>query len=73
MNEVPLTMTKQERTKLYTIKLLIDGRTCVKDAAQALALSERQVKRLKKGVSEYGDALNSAQIKGQKECTCYPR
>jgi hypothetical protein len=66
MDEVTLTMSKKDRTRLYAIKLLIDGKSTVKETAEALSLSERQVKRLKAGVKEYGDAFVLHKNKGKK-------
>jgi len=47
-------MTQKEIMKLKVVNQAIDGTLTVKEAAEALALSERQVKRLKKGVRTQG-------------------
>ncbi|WP_461570143.1 helix-turn-helix domain-containing protein, partial [Thermincola ferriacetica] len=47
-------MTQDERNKLYMARCLIDGKMTIREAAEILSLSERQVKRIKKGVKEYG-------------------
>lgn len=65
-------MSKKDLTRLYAIKLLIDGKTTVKDTAQALGLSERQVKRLKKGVKEHGDAFVIHKNRGKKPAHAVP-
>lgn len=50
-------MTQDERNKLYVARCLLDGKMTIREAAEVLGLSERQVKRLKKGVREYGEAF----------------
>jgi len=47
-------MTQKEIMKLKVINQAIDGTLTVKEAAVLLALSERQIKRLKKGVRTQG-------------------
>ena len=47
-------MTQRERTKLYVARCLLDGKMTISEAAEVLGLSERQVKRIKKGVKEHG-------------------
>lgn len=47
-------MTKGEILKLKIINQVLDGVLTIKEAAQALDLSTRQVMRLKKGVKEQG-------------------
>ncbi|MEA4925471.1 MAG: helix-turn-helix domain-containing protein [Syntrophomonadaceae bacterium] len=42
-------MTREERNKLYIARNLLDGKMTIREAAELLSLSERQVKRLKKG------------------------
>jgi len=43
-----LSMNQKERNKLYVARCLIDGKMLVREAAEILALSERQVLRIKK-------------------------
>lgn len=50
-------MTQTERNKLYIARCLLDGKMTISEAAEVLGLSERQVKRIKKGVKEYGEAF----------------
>lgn len=50
-------MTQDERNKLHIAHSLLEGKMIISDAAELLGLSERQVKRIKKGVKEYGDAF----------------
>ena len=59
-------MTQDERNKLYIARCLIDGKMTISDAAEVLSLSERQVKRLKKGVKEHGDAFVIHKNRGRK-------
>lgn len=46
-------MTQREMQKLVTINKVIDRTLAVKEAAQVLDLSQRQIFRLKKGVKEH--------------------
>ncbi len=57
MKGMILSMTQKERNKLYIARCLIDGKMTINEAAEVLSLSERQVKRIKKGVKEQGEAL----------------
>ncbi len=59
-------MTPKERNKLYVARCLIGGKMTTAEAAEALGLCERQVKRLKKGVREYGDAFVIPKNRGRK-------
>ena len=59
-------MTQKERTKLHIAHCLIAGKMFISEAAEALDLSERQVKRIKKGVIENGDAFVIHKNKGRK-------
>lgn len=59
-------MTQDERNKLYIARCLLDGKMTIRDAAEVLSLSERQVKRLKKGVKEQGDVFVIHKNKGRK-------
>jgi hypothetical protein len=61
-----LSMTKEERTKLYIAHSLIDRKTSIREAAEISGLSERQWKRIKKGVSEQGDAFVIHKSRGKK-------
>ncbi|GAW93870.1 helix-turn-helix domain-containing protein, partial [Calderihabitans maritimus] len=47
-------MTQEQLNRFSVISSLIDGHITVREAALSLDLSERQVKRLKKGVMEEG-------------------
>jgi len=59
-------MTQEERNKLHIIRNLLDGKMTISEAAELLSLSERQVKRLKKGVKEQGDAFVIHKNRGRK-------
>lgn len=50
-------MTQEERTKLYIARSLIEGKMTIREAAEVSGLSERQWKRIKRGVKEQGDAF----------------
>lgn len=56
-NEVYYLMSQVQLTRFSVITKLIDGHITVKEAAESLDLSERQVKRLKKGVMQDGAAF----------------
>lgn len=47
-------MTRKEMTKLKVINQAVDGTLTIREAADLLTLSERQIKRLKKGVRTQG-------------------
>ena len=49
-----IAMSEKELKKYRVIQSVLDGKTEVKDAAESLALSTRQIMRLKKGVSQDG-------------------
>lgn len=59
-------MTQNERNKLYIARCLLDGKMTIREAAEVLDLSERQIKRLKKGVKEQGDSFVIHKNKGRK-------
>jgi transposase len=59
-------MTQDERNKLYVARCLIDGKMTISEAAEILSLSERQVKRIKKGVKEHGEAFVIHKNRGRK-------
>lgn len=50
-------MNRDERKRLYVAHSLIEEKMLISEAASVLGLSERQVKRIKKGVLEQGDAF----------------
>lgn len=50
-------MKENHRKRLYVANAMLDGRMTISEGALALDLSERQVKRIKAGVKEYGDAF----------------
>ncbi|GAW32900.1 helix-turn-helix domain-containing protein, partial [Carboxydocella sp. JDF658] len=47
-------MTQEQLNRYKVISSLIDGKLSISEAAMSLGLSERQIKRLKKGVMEQG-------------------
>lgn len=59
-------MTQNERNKLYVARCLGDGKMAISEAAEILDLSERQVKRIKKGVKEHGEAFVIHKNRGRK-------
>ncbi|WP_158212414.1 helix-turn-helix domain-containing protein [Natranaerobius trueperi] len=64
--KVTYQMTQEEIKKLNIINQIIDGYLTIKDAAQALYLSERQIKRLKKGVQLEGPSFVIHKNRGRK-------
>lgn len=59
-------MTQNERNKLYVARCLLDGKMTIREAAEILGLSERQVKRIKKGVKEHGESFVIHKNRGRK-------
>ncbi len=59
-------MTQKEITRLRVINQTIDGVLTIREAAELLNLSERQVLRLKKGVVEQGPAFIIHKNRGRK-------
>jgi len=57
MREELFNMTQKEITRLRVINQTIDKVITIKEAAELLGLSERQVIRLKGGVKEHGPAF----------------
>lgn len=66
MRREEINMTKRELQKLIIIQQTIERKLTVREAAQALGLSERQIFRLKKGVSEQGMSFVIHKNKGRK-------
>ena len=56
-------MTQKEITRLIVINQTIDKVITIKEAAELLGLSERQVIRLKGGVNNYGPAFVYVNLK----------
>ncbi|SHF39063.1 Transposase [Caldanaerobius fijiensis DSM 17918] len=65
-------MTKREVQKLIVINKTIDGILTIREAAQALNLSERQIFRLKKGVKEQGESFVIHKNRGRKPANAIP-
>ncbi len=59
-------MNQEERNKLYVARCLLDKKITIREGAELLHLSERQVKRLKKGVREQGDTFVIHKNRGRK-------
>lgn len=59
-------MNQEQRNKLHIAHCLVEGKMIISDAAELLGLSERQVKRIKKGVTEHGDAFVIHKNRGRK-------
>lgn len=66
MREEIFNMTQKEITRLRVINQTIDGVLTIREAAELLNLSERQVLRLKKGVVEQGPAFIIHKNRGRK-------
>jgi transposase len=66
MGKETFTMTLQEINKLEVINRTISSIITIREAAELLGLSERQVIRLKKGVSEHGPAFVIHKNRGRK-------
>lgn len=72
MREEIFCLTQKEITKLRVINQTIDAVITIKEAAELLDLSERQVIRLKKGVLEKGPAFIIHKNKGCKPAHAIP-
>ncbi|MGI6533540.1 MAG: helix-turn-helix domain-containing protein [Peptococcia bacterium] len=59
-------MSQKQLNRYTVISQLIEGNLTTRDAAESLGLSERQVKRLKKGVREKGPAFLIHKNTGRK-------
>ncbi|MGI6603982.1 MAG: helix-turn-helix domain-containing protein [bacterium] len=66
-------MSKREAKRVYVMDLLMQGRVTVKQAAQALGLSEHQVKRLKAGMKQEGLAALVHGNRGRKPKHAVPK
>jgi transposase len=66
MREEIFNMTQKEITKLRVINQTIDKVITIREAAELLNLSERQVMRLKKGVIQQGAAFIIHKNRGRK-------
>ena len=66
MRKETFNMTQKEITRLRVINQTIDKVITIKEAAELLGLSERQVIRLKKGVVEQGPAFIIHKNRGRK-------
>ncbi|QSQ09768.1 hypothetical protein H0A61_02148 [Koleobacter methoxysyntrophicus] len=59
-------MTQEQLKKYQVISMAAEGRITIREAAESLGLSERQIKRLKKGVMEEGPAFLIHKNTGRK-------
>jgi transposase len=66
MNEVRYLMSQKQLNRYSVISKLIEGSITTLEAAESLDLSERQIKRLKKGVMEEGPAFLIHKNTGRK-------
>ena len=57
---------QEERNKLYVARGLLDKKITIGEGAELLHLKRSQVKRLKKGVREQGDAFVIHKNRGRK-------
>jgi transposase len=64
--EVHYLMTQEQLKKYQVISMAAEGRITIREAAESLGLSERQIKRLKKGVMEEGPAFLIHKNTGRK-------
>lgn len=66
-------LSQKEARRLYVIEQVISGSLTIKQAAQLLGLSSRQVKRLKKGVTTHGGAFLAHKNRGRKPKHAIPQ
>lgn len=59
-------MTQKQLNRYKAISMTIEGKITIREAAESLGLSERQIKRLKKGVMEQGPAFLIHKNTGRK-------
>lgn len=64
--EEDIFLKPKEARRVHVMELLISGKLTVSEAARLLGLSERQVKRLKKGVNEQGIGFLAHKNRGRK-------
>lgn len=65
-------LNMKEANRLRAIQDTLSGRRTIADAAQVLGLSERQVKRLKKGVQNQGPGFLAHGNRGRKPANAIP-
>lgn len=66
-------LNQKELRRVHIIRKVIDGELLIREAAQLLGLSSRQVKRLKKGVNDQGDAFLAHKNRGRKPSHAVPK
>ncbi|MBO8138822.1 MAG: helix-turn-helix domain-containing protein [Desulfotomaculum sp.] len=66
MSKERIILSKKETHRAVVITQVIDGTMTIREAAEVLALSERHVKRLKKGVKEEGIGFLAHKNRGRK-------
>ncbi|HEY3316488.1 MAG TPA: helix-turn-helix domain-containing protein, partial [Bacillota bacterium] len=59
-------LSDKEVIRLYEIRQAVEGLKTVKEVAEALGLSERQVKRLKAGFKKVGPRALAHKNRGRK-------
>lgn len=59
-------LSQKEAKRVYVMEQVVSGKVTVKQAAELLALSERQIKRLKKGMKQEGVAFLAHKNRGRK-------
>ena len=59
-------MSKKESRRVYVMEQVMQGKITVRQAAEILGLSERQIKRLKAGIKEKGLAALAHGNRGRK-------
>lgn len=71
-NEVYYLMSQKQLNRYTVISQLIEGNLTTREAAESLGLSERQIKRLKKGVMKEGPAFLIHKNTGRKPVHTIP-
>lgn len=66
-------LNQKELRRGYVIQKVVNGELLIREAAQLLGLSHRQVKRLKKGVKAQGDAFLAHKNRGRKPSHTVPK
>lgn len=66
-------LNQKELRRVHIIEKVINGELLIREAAQLLGISERQVKRLKKGVKNQGHAFLAHKNRGSKPSHAVPK
>lgn len=66
-------MSRKEANRVYVMEKVVSGKMTIQQAAENLNLSERQIKRLKKGMKQEGVAFLAHKNRGRKPKHAIPQ